>query len=141
MTSRVLTERNDPRPGPVPSKVASAGRVALLCVVSLIVMLPWPLLGILLMRSLFDRATEGFLFFGGITMFPLVILAIFGPVPEEVNIALLMLVWLATAAVPAIWLRRRLRSWWAVGGLLGAQAMLSLAQASMGALLIIGKSI
>jgi len=79
--------------------------------------------------------------FGGITLFPLMILAIFGPFPEEVFIALVLLVWLAAAAVPGLWLRRRLGSWMAVGILLSVQSAFSLAQAVMGALLILGKNV
>jgi len=104
-------------------------------------MLPWPLLGILLMQSLFDKASEAFFFFGGITLFPLMILALFGSPSEEVLITLFMLVWLAAAAVPDLWLRRRLKSWMAIGVLLGVQSAFSLAQALMGALLIVGKSV
>ena len=104
-------------------------------------MTPWPLLGILLMQSLFDKASEAFFFFGGITMFPLMILALFGSPSEEVLISLFMLVWVAAAVVPDVWLRRRLRSWTAVGVLLAVQSAFSLAQAAMGALLIVGKSI
>lgn len=108
---------------------------------SLAVMAPWPLLGNLLMRPMFDEASEAFLLFGGITLFPLMILALFGSPPEEVLIAAFMLVWMMAAVVPNVWLRRRLVSWWAVIALLGAQLLFSLAQAAMGAMLIIGKSV
>ena len=70
--------------------------------------------------------------FGGITLFPLMLLALFGPVPEAVLIVVLVLVWLAAAVVPDVWLRRRLRSRLAIGVLLGAQSAFSLAQAAMG---------
>lgn len=116
-------------------------RTLVLCVGSIAVMLPWPLLGILLMQSLFDNASEAFFFFGGITLFPLMILAIFGSPSEEVLITLFMIVWLAAAVIPNLWLRRRLRSWTAVSVLLGLQTAFSLAQALMGALLIVGKSV
>jgi hypothetical protein len=101
----------------------------------------WPLLGIALTRPYFDEASEAFLLFGGITMFPLLLLALFGSVPEEVSIVLLLLAWLAAAVVPDVWLRRRLRSWMAIGILLGVQSAFSLAQAAMGALLILGKNV
>lgn len=112
-----------------------------LCIASLAVMVPWPLLGILATRSLFDRPSEAFLLFGGITMFPMMILAIFGSFSEEVYIVLMMLVWCAAAIVPNLWVRRRLTSWSAVAVLLGIQAAFSIAQALMGAFLIIGKSV
>lgn len=116
-------------------------RTLALCIGSIAVMLPWPLLGILLLQSSFDRASEAFLFFGGITLFPLMILALFGSTSEEVLVVLLMLVWLAAAVVPGLWLRGRLSSRTAIGDLLGVQSAFSLAQAVMGAMLIIGKSV
>ena len=116
-------------------------RTLALCIGSIAVMLPWPLLGILLLQSSFDKASEAFFFFGGITLFPLMILALFGSPSEEVLITLIMLVWLAAAVVPVLWFRRRLRSWTAIGGVLGAQSGFSLAQAVMGALLIVGKNV
>lgn len=123
------------------SKVGTPLRSLALCLVSIAVMIPWPLLGILLTRSSFDRPSEAFLLFGGVTMFPLMILALFGSVPEEVLIALIMLVWLAAAVIPGLWLRRSLRSWWAVVVLLAFVASFSLAQAVMGALLVVGKNV
>lgn len=136
------------QPGPLggtrtlaPSKIGTPMRALALCIGSIAVMLPWPLLGILLMQSLFDNSSEAFFFFGGITLFPLMILALFGSPSEEVLITLFMLVWLAAAVVPNLWLRRRLRSWMAIGVLLGLQSAFSLAQALMGALLIVGKSV
>lgn len=125
---------------PAPSKVGGAWGMLALCVGSLAVMAPWPLLGILLASSSFDRASEAFLPFGGVTMFPLMILALFS-VGERVLIVLIMLVWLGAAVVPGLWVRRRLRSWRAVGVLLGVQAAFSLAQAVMGVLLIFGKNV
>ncbi len=104
-------------------------------------MTPWPLLGILVTRSSFDKASEAFLLFGGITMFPMMILALFGSVREEVLIVLIMLVWFAAAIVPNLWVRRRLGSWGAIAALLGTQAAFSIAQALMGALLIVGKNV
>lgn len=108
---------------------------------SLAVMAPWPLFGIVLMQPLFEKSSEAFMLFGGITLFPLMILALFGSPSEEVLITLFMLVWMAAVVVPGFWLRRRLRSWLAIVGLLGAQSAFSLAQAVMGALLIVGKSV
>lgn len=134
-------ERLDPRRRPRASKVASPWQSLALCLASLAAMAPWPLLGILLMRSLFDEALEAFLLFGGLTLFPLMILALFGASREELLIVLIMLVWLAAAVVPDLLLRRRLTSWWAIGGLLAGQAAFSFAQAVMGILLIVGKSV
>ncbi|MBX3407769.1 MAG: hypothetical protein KF869_13505 [Phycisphaeraceae bacterium] len=121
--------------------VRSPRSILALVLGSLAVMVPWPLLGILLMQSSFDRETEAFMLFGGITLFPLMLLALFGAPSEEVLIGLMMLVWLATAVVPGLMLRRRLRSWLAIGGLLGVQSAFSFAQAVMGVLLIVGKNV
>lgn len=126
--------------GHAPSKVGTPLRQLALWLGSLFAMAPWPLLGIVLMRSLFDRSSEAFVFFGGITMFPLVLVALFGSISEETIIAQFMLVWLAAAVIPGLWLRRRLTSWKAIGALLGVQSSFSLAQALMGALLIVGKN-
>lgn len=115
-------------------------RCVALCIGSLAVMAPCPLLGIALTRSSFDREAESFMLFGGITLFALMILAIFA-VADWVYAVLIMLVWFAAAIVPDLWLRRRLTSWPAIGILLGIQAAFSLAQAVVGALLVIGKSV
>lgn len=134
-------ELNDRGPGPAASVVGNARRLLSLCLGSLAVMTPWPVLGILLTRSSFDEPSEAFLLLGGVTMFPLMLLALFGTVPKVVLIALLMLVWLAAAVVPGLWLRRRLTSRRGVIGLLGVQTAFSLAQAAMGALLVLGKNV
>lgn len=112
-----------------------------LCVASLAVMAPWPLLGTLLLHAQFDRPSEAFMFLGGITLFPLLILAVLGNPPEEVLLVIVALVWLAAALLPDFWLRERLVSRGAVVGLLVAQSAFSFAQALMGAMLIIGKSV
>ncbi|MFZ4576521.1 MAG: hypothetical protein ACOYN0_19215 [Phycisphaerales bacterium] len=135
------TQVNDLGRHPAPSKVGTPLRTLALCFASIAGMAPWPLLGILLSRPSFDEPSEAFMLFGGITMFPLMILALFGSVPEEVFIVSIMLVWLAAAAVPGVWLRRQLRSWVAVSVLLGVQSAFSLAQAAMGAMLILGKNV
>jgi hypothetical protein len=134
-------ELNDRDHRSATSTIGSASRVLSLCLASLAVMAPWPLLGIALLHSQFDRGSEAFMFFGGITLFPLMILALFGAASEEVLISILVGVWIAAAMVPDLWFRRRLRSWTAIGVLLGIQSAFSLAQAFMGALLIVGKSV
>jgi hypothetical protein len=53
----------------------------------------------------------------------------------------LVLVWVAAAVVPGIWLARRLSSRRAVFILLGVQAAFSFAQAAMGVLMIFGKAV
>lgn len=79
---------------PAPSEVRTPFSILALVLGSLAVMEPRPLLGILLMRSLFDNASEAFFFFGGINLFPLMMLALFGSPSEEVLITLFMRGWL-----------------------------------------------
>ena len=123
------------------SLIGSAPRILALGLASIAVMTPWPLLGILLLHAQFDRASEGFMFLGGITLFPLMILALLGNPSEEFIFVIVSLVWLVAALLPGFLLRKRLVSWSRVAGLLGAQSLFALGQAMMGALLIIGKSI
>lgn len=123
-----------------PPMVGSGPRTLALCAASIAVMAPWPLLGIALLHPQLDRASEAFMFLGGVTMFPLLILMLFGP-PEEAIFAIVSMVWLAAALLPDVLLRLRLTSWGAVAGLLGAQSLFALAQAAMAALLVIGKSV
>ncbi|MFM7261021.1 MAG: hypothetical protein ACKO3W_10500 [bacterium] len=75
---------------------------------SLAVMAPWPLCGVLLLHSQFDRNSEAFFFFGGITLFPLMILALFGDASEAVLITIMMIVWLAVAFLPSFMWRKQL---------------------------------
>ena len=119
----------------------SIQRILALCVGPLAVMAFWPLLGYLVLHSSFEHPSDVFFFFGGITLFPLMVLALFGSVPEQVLITIFMLVWLAAAVVPVLWYRRSLTSWKAIGILLSAQSGFSLAQSVMGALLMLGRSI
>lgn len=133
-------ERDEPDQPRRASKVGTPLRTLALCLASLAVMAPWPLLGIMLTRSLFDTPSEAIGLFGGVTLFFLIPLA-FVPGSDEVIPSIMLLVWCAMALIPDLALRRHLNSWWAVIGLLGIQTVFSFAQAVMGALLIIGKSV
>ena len=99
------------------------------------------MLGIMLVRSVFERESEALALFGGVTLFPLMILGIFVPLPEPVILGVMVLVWFAAALVPDLLLRRRLRTWPGIAALLGMQSGFSLAQAVMGALLLMGRSV
>jgi hypothetical protein len=118
-----------------------APRASVLCIASIAAMAPWPLLGLALLHTQLDRTTEAFMFLGGVTMFPLIILMVFGSPPEEALMAIVTVVWLVAAVLPDLLLHKRLASWAAIGGLLGAQSLFSLAQAVMAGLLVIGKSV
>jgi hypothetical protein len=137
----ILARTEAHRPSDEASRIRSPLRALALSLASLAVMAPWPLLGVLVLHAQFDRPSEAFMFLGGITLFPLMILALFGNPSEELLIAVVALVWLSAALLPDLWLRKRLASWGAVGGLLAAQSAFALAQALMGAMLIVGKSV
>lgn len=123
-----------------PPTAPSFRGVMSLCLASFVVMLPWPLLAILATHSYFDNGDEASLLFGGITGIPVAILTLVG-LPPAVLPWLLVLVWVAAAVVPGIWLARRLSSRRAVFILLGVQAAFSFAQAAMGVLMIFGKAV
>jgi len=108
---------------------------------SLAVMAPWPLFGVLLLHSQFDRNSEALFFFGGITLFPLMILALFGDVSEAVLLTIMMIVWLAVAFLPSFMWRKQLESPGRLVALLAVQSLFAFLQSAMGAMLIIGKSV
>ena len=124
----------------VPPGARSLRGVVALCLGSLAVMAPWPLLATLLTRSSFDDSGEAILLFGGITAIPVVILTALG-LPEAMFELLVIGVWCAAAVVPDVWLARRLTSWQTICWLLGVQTAFSFAQAVMGALMIFGKDV
>ena len=106
-----------------PAAVASPSRTLVRCLASLAVMAPWPLLFILLMRAQFESPSDAGFFFGGITLFPLLVLALFGSISEEATIAILVVVWFAAALLPSPLFRKRLRSKRSVGVMLGVQSL------------------
>lgn len=134
-------ERDDPGRRQPASKVGGPLRTLALCLVSLAVMAPWPLLGIMLAHPYFDRSSEAIGLFGGITLFFLIPLALLSVPSEGLLLTIMMLVWIATALIPDLALRRHLTAWWAVALLLGLQTAFAFAQAVMGLLLIVGKSV
>ncbi len=116
------------------------GRALALCAASFGVMAPWPLLAILATQSLFESWNEAALLFGGLTGIPLLILALVG-ISETVFVSLILIVWFAALLVPHFWFARRVPSRNAVGVLLGLQTGFSFAQAELGALMVVGKSV
>ncbi|MDX2018209.1 MAG: hypothetical protein SFY95_11305 [Planctomycetota bacterium] len=122
------------------SKVATPMRGVLLCGASLAAMAPWPALGIVVSREQFDTPAEAFALFGGVTLLPLMLLMLV-KVPVGVVYAIIVLVWAGAAIAPAVWLRRRLTTWWAIVGLVAAQSAFSLVQAAAAAMLILGKGV
>ena len=118
----------------------SPGRIARNCVLSLAVMAPWPLLGVLGTYRFFEHSWEAVLLFGGITGIPLALLTVVG-MPAAALEWLIVIAWLAAAIVPDVWLDRRMTSRTSVGWLFGIQSAFSFAQAAMGALMVLGKSV
>jgi len=119
---------------------AALGRTLLVCLSSLLVMLPWPLAGIAAVHAQFDEWSEALFMLGGVTAIPAMVVALFGA-PDSVYAAVLVVVWIAAWLTPPIvWVRqtRRLR---VVLVMLGAQAGFALLQAMAGAMLVIGKSV
>lgn len=118
----------------------SVRRRAALCLASFGAMVLWPLLAILVTHTYFDNWRDASLLFGGITGIPLALLALIG-LSETALISLMLIVWVAAAVVPDVWLAPRLTSRRAVFTLLGVQTAFSFAQAAMGALMIFGKAV
>jgi hypothetical protein len=118
----------------------TVGRALALCAASFGVMAPWPLLAILATQSLFESWNEAALLFGGLTGIPLLIFALVG-ISESVFVSLILIVWFAALLVPHFWFARRVPSRNAVGVLLGLQTGFSFAQAALGALMVVGKSV
>ncbi len=116
-------------------------RWLLLNLASFAVMLPWPALGILLLRSSFEQPLDASLFVGGVTLFPLLIVALCGIDSEEATPWITGAVWLLAAFLPNLLLRKHLNARAAVIGVLVAQSVFSFAQALMGALLLVGRSV
>lgn len=120
---------------------SSRFRMPALFSASLAVMIPWPLLGVLLLHAQLEQASEAFVLLGGITMFPLLILALFGVGSEDALIVIVALVWLGAAIAPWLLLRRRPVPWPMTVAFLVAQSIFALGQAAIGALLVAGKSV
>ncbi len=140
-----------PSPSDAPARKDGAGptaatqtvrRTMVTLVCSLVVMLPWPVLGILLTQSQFDEPEEAAISFGGVTMLVLIIpAAIIGGDWGDAFIVLIALTWGLAWLVPPMVLRRRLRqrnTWLA---LLGSQCVFAFAQAALGAMMVIGKNV
>lgn len=110
-------------------------RLLVLWLVALVMMLPWPLAGIMLNWSQFSGADGAVLFFGGVTMIPLAFLTLVGlPIPVLVTIPLV--VWAAVAIVPGFWVRRRELSRRTLITIVGGQVGFSVVQASVGQLMV-----
>jgi hypothetical protein len=116
------------------------GRLALLWLVALTVMLPWPAAAVAINWSEVAGGDEAVLFFGGLTAIPLALLALVG-LPPSVLVVVPIVLWVAVAAVPGFWVRRREVSRRTLIAILGGQAGFSVLQAVMGQLMIWGRHV
>jgi hypothetical protein len=116
--------------------------LALLLFGSLVAMLPWPVIATsgCLRWSMFDRASEAMLLFGGFTLMCLLPIGMFDP-PEWVFAVLIGIVWLLALILPVLFVVRRRHSKGSVVAMLVSQAAFSLAQAGLGLLMIWGKNV
>ena len=105
-------------------------------------MLPWPLFGISLcmMGAIFEQANDFTLLFGGVTLIFLLPLALVDP-PEWVLVVIFIFVWIFVFVLPALLVALgKLRK----NNLIVAyvlQAVFSVAQAVLGMLMIVGRSV
>ncbi len=109
---------------------------------SLLVMLPWPILGIVLCLglSLFETSSEVIFLFGSVTMIFLLPLGFF--VSSEWIFGILVgIVWLAALLLPFGFRRKSIHSKHHVALVLGLQSLFSALQAGLGFLVILGKGI
>jgi hypothetical protein len=114
---------------------------------SLVVMLPWPILGIgtCLGLSLLERSSEAVFMFGGATLILLLPLVLFVSSlfenSEWIFIALIGVVWLLALSLP-LWLGRRVaQTGFNLMAVLACQSLFSAIQAGLGFLMIIGKHV
>ena len=107
---------------------------------SLVVMIPWPLIGIGLMYGMFDAPDEWVLMFGGISIFVAVPLLVFDVVTEATISAFILAVWMSCLILPPAFMKRKRASGQARAVFLLMQSGFSLGQAAMGVLMILGKS-
>jgi hypothetical protein len=107
---------------------------------SLLVMLPWPLVGIAacLGLSLFEKSSEAIFMFGSVTMLFLLPLA-FVVSSEWVFGALIGIVWLLVLFLPLGLGKKSLHPRFRVGLVLVYQSLFSAIQAGFGFLVILGK--
>lgn len=109
-------------------------------VVSLLVMSPWPILGIAACvgLSLFEKSHEAIMLFGGVTMIFLVPLAFF-VTAEWIFGTLIGISWLSVALLP-LWLANKSQHPMVHGQTVYIlQSLFSAAQAGLGFLIILGK--
>lgn len=110
---------------------------------AILVMAPWPLIGLAITKALgvLGGTNEISLLFGGITIFPLLIVHALLNTSESILNILIYVAWFAVAVLPPLllarWLEKRSRLFW----MLGTLSAFSLVQALMGGLMLLTKSV
>lgn len=109
---------------------------------SILVMLPWPMIGIAacLSLSLFEKSTEAIWMFGSVTMIFLFPLA-FIVTAEWVYGAFIGIIWLLVLFLPLVFRRKSLHRTFHVQAVLILQSIFSAVQAGFGFLVVLGKQI
>lgn len=107
---------------------------------SLLVMLPWPMLGIAACvgLSLFEKSSEAIFMFGGVTMFFLLPLGLYVS-SEWIFGVLIGAVWLAALVLPLLFATKSIHAKSRIELIFLCQAIFSAIQAGLGFLLIVGK--
>jgi hypothetical protein len=107
---------------------------------SFAVMIPWPLLGIILCYRMFDQPDEAVLLFGGITGIAAFIVMAVVDLPDTAFAVIIVVAWCLALVAPPVAMYRWRSSQTAIVALLLIQGGFSIAQAALGALMILGKS-
>ena len=104
-------------------------------------MVVWPLLGIAASFSMFDKISEAVLFFGGFTTLLLLPISVVLPLSETVFGIAILAIWVLIWMGGSIWFTSGPRT--QRGQIIGLALMsgISLGQAALGFLMILGKSV
>ena len=101
----------------------------------------WPALGVTACHHLLDDPSEAALLFGGFTgciLYPVALLV--GP-SDIAFMSTLMVVWVLLWLLPIRWLIRHPRTRWFQSAFIGILSGVSLAQAALGYVMILGKGV
>jgi hypothetical protein len=112
-------------------------------VVSLAVMLPWPLFAACWCQwmSLFDLVGEIVLLFGSVTLLFLLPVMLIAELPEPLLAVIVLSVWVLVLVLPPVVIVRRGKRRKSVVVMFVTQAAFSFIQAGLGVLMILGKSV
>ena len=104
-------------------------------------MVVWPLLGIAASFSMFDKISEAVLFFGGFTTLLLLPISVVLPLSETVFGIAILAIWVLIWVGGSIWFTSGSRTQRGQIIVLAVMSGISLGQAALALLMILGKSI